>query len=169
MIRTFKDAGYKVKSAFEDGVMELVFPIDPTDTAIGVMRGREHRAEAVPTPGGCATTAGHIAQAFAGYETADRAVVEGGDDGAVGFDHESGDLALLELFLCAFDEAHIRQRREGGRCEREQIGASGGQVGAAHGDRRPRTASATKPASWPGVIAPMVAPTSTRRRARSLS
>lgn len=45
MIHTFKDAGYSVKSAFEDGVMELVFRIDPTDTAIGVMEQREHRAE----------------------------------------------------------------------------------------------------------------------------
>ncbi|RYC10928.1 GNAT family N-acetyltransferase [Nocardioides zhouii] len=45
MIHTFRDAGYKVKSAFEDGVMELVFRIDPTDTAIGVMEQREHRAE----------------------------------------------------------------------------------------------------------------------------
>ena len=45
MIHTFRDAGYQVKSAFEDGVMELVFRIDPTDTAIGVMEQREHRAE----------------------------------------------------------------------------------------------------------------------------
>lgn len=45
MIHTFKDAGYQVKSAFEDGVMELVFRIDPTETAIGVMQQREHRAE----------------------------------------------------------------------------------------------------------------------------
>ncbi len=45
MIHTFKDAGYQVKSAFEDGVMELVFRIDPTETAIGVMEQREHRAE----------------------------------------------------------------------------------------------------------------------------
>lgn len=45
MIHTFKDAGYLVKSAFEDGVMELVFRIDPTDTALGVMEQREHRAE----------------------------------------------------------------------------------------------------------------------------
>jgi acyl-CoA synthetase (NDP forming)/RimJ/RimL family protein N-acetyltransferase len=46
MIHTFKDAGYQVGSAFEEGVMELVFRIDPTDTAIGVMEQREHRAEA---------------------------------------------------------------------------------------------------------------------------
>lgn len=45
MIHTFRDAGYKVKSAFEDGVMELVFRIDPTETAMGVMQQREHRAE----------------------------------------------------------------------------------------------------------------------------
>ncbi|HEX8779710.1 MAG TPA: GNAT family N-acetyltransferase, partial [Nocardioides sp.] len=46
MIHTFKDAGYQVGSAFEEGVIELVFRIDPTDTAIGVMEQREHRAEA---------------------------------------------------------------------------------------------------------------------------
>jgi acyl-CoA synthetase (NDP forming)/RimJ/RimL family protein N-acetyltransferase len=45
MIHTFRDAGYQVKSAFEDGVMELEFAIDPTETAIGVMQQREHRAE----------------------------------------------------------------------------------------------------------------------------
>ena len=46
MIQTFRDAGYHVASDYEDGVLTLEFPIDPTDTAIGVMRGREHRAEA---------------------------------------------------------------------------------------------------------------------------
>ncbi|WP_244242277.1 bifunctional GNAT family N-acetyltransferase/acetate--CoA ligase family protein [Nocardioides seonyuensis] len=45
MIHTFRDAGYQVKSAYEDGVVELVFRIDPTETAIGVMQQREHRAE----------------------------------------------------------------------------------------------------------------------------
>ena len=45
MIHTFKDAGYQMKSAFEDGVMELEFRIDPTETAMGVMQQREHRAE----------------------------------------------------------------------------------------------------------------------------
>ncbi len=46
MIHTFRDAGYRVVSGYEDGVLTLEFPIDPTDTSIGVMRGREHRAEA---------------------------------------------------------------------------------------------------------------------------
>ncbi len=46
MIQTFRDAGYRVASEYEDGVLMLEFPIDPTDTAIGVMINREHRAEA---------------------------------------------------------------------------------------------------------------------------
>ncbi len=45
MIRTFRDAGYHIASEYDDGVMALVFDIDPTDTAIGVMEQREHRAE----------------------------------------------------------------------------------------------------------------------------
>ena len=46
MIQTFRDAGYRVASGYHDGVITLEFPIDPTDTAIGVMHGREHAAEA---------------------------------------------------------------------------------------------------------------------------
>ena len=46
MIRTFRDAGYHVDRHFEEGVIRLVFPIAATDTALGVMRSREHRAEA---------------------------------------------------------------------------------------------------------------------------
>ncbi|HWJ08768.1 MAG TPA: GNAT family N-acetyltransferase [Nocardioides sp.] len=46
MIQTFRDAGYRVASGYHDGVITLEFPIDPTDTAIGVMRDREHAAEA---------------------------------------------------------------------------------------------------------------------------
>ncbi|GAB2878424.1 bifunctional acetate--CoA ligase family protein/GNAT family N-acetyltransferase [Nocardioides pacificus] len=45
MIQTFRDAGYQVVSGYEDGVISLEFPIDPTETAIGVMQQREHRAE----------------------------------------------------------------------------------------------------------------------------
>ncbi len=47
MIRTFRDAGYHVKSAYDEGVMSLEFPIDPTETAVDVMQQREHRAEAM--------------------------------------------------------------------------------------------------------------------------
>ncbi len=46
MIQTFRDAGYRVVSEYEEGVLLLEFSIDPTDTAIGVMMSREHRAEA---------------------------------------------------------------------------------------------------------------------------
>nr|WP_227467650.1 bifunctional GNAT family N-acetyltransferase/acetate--CoA ligase family protein [Nocardioides lijunqiniae] len=46
MIQTFRDAGYRVASEYDEGVLMLEFSIDPTETAIGVMRGREHRAEA---------------------------------------------------------------------------------------------------------------------------
>ncbi len=46
MIHTFRDAGYRVVSEYDEGVMVLEFPIDPTDTAMGVMAHREHRAEA---------------------------------------------------------------------------------------------------------------------------
>ncbi|MEO5853163.1 MAG: GNAT family N-acetyltransferase [Nocardioides sp.] len=46
MIRTFREAGYRVASDYDQGVINLEFSIDPTDTAIGVMEQREHRAAA---------------------------------------------------------------------------------------------------------------------------
>lgn len=46
MLSVFRDAGYKLAGGYEDGVMHYHFSIDPTDTAVGVMRDREHRAEA---------------------------------------------------------------------------------------------------------------------------
>jgi acyl-CoA synthetase (NDP forming)/ribosomal protein S18 acetylase RimI-like enzyme len=46
MIHTFRDAGYRVVSEYDEGVMILEFPIDATDTAMGLMANREHRAEA---------------------------------------------------------------------------------------------------------------------------
>ena len=46
MIQVFRDAGYRIEGGYDEGVLRLVFPIDPTDTAIGVMQDREHRAEA---------------------------------------------------------------------------------------------------------------------------
>ena len=51
MIQIFKDAGYRIGRSWADGVMMLEFPIDPTDTAMGVMRSREHRAEAASIAG----------------------------------------------------------------------------------------------------------------------
>jgi acyl-CoA synthetase (NDP forming)/RimJ/RimL family protein N-acetyltransferase len=46
MIQTFRDAGYRVVSEFDEGVLTLEFPITPTDTFVGAMAGREHKAEA---------------------------------------------------------------------------------------------------------------------------
>src|SRR5512144_425230 len=46
MIQIFREAGYKVAGGFEEGVMRFEFPIDSTETSIGVMLSREHRAEA---------------------------------------------------------------------------------------------------------------------------
>ena len=46
MIHTFREAGYRVASEYDQGVMTLEFSIDPTDTAIGVMEQRDHRAAA---------------------------------------------------------------------------------------------------------------------------
>ncbi len=45
MIRTFKDAGYQVRSQYDDGLVSLEFSIDATMTALDVMEQREHRAE----------------------------------------------------------------------------------------------------------------------------
>ncbi len=46
MVQVFRDAGYRVAGGYKDGVLMLEFPIASTDTAVGVMRSREHRAEA---------------------------------------------------------------------------------------------------------------------------
>ena len=46
MIQIFREAGYHVAGGFEDGVMRFEFPINSTDTSMGVMQAREHRAEA---------------------------------------------------------------------------------------------------------------------------
>ncbi len=46
MVRIFVDAGYKAISSYEEDVVHLVFPIEPTAASIAVMQSREHRAEA---------------------------------------------------------------------------------------------------------------------------
>ena len=46
MIQVFREQGYKLAGGIADGVMRLEFPIDPTDTSVGVVQAREHRAEA---------------------------------------------------------------------------------------------------------------------------
>jgi acyl-CoA synthetase (NDP forming)/predicted GNAT family acetyltransferase len=45
MLGVFRDAGYEVRHAYEDGVVSLSFDIDPTEKSLAVMASREHRAE----------------------------------------------------------------------------------------------------------------------------
>ncbi|MCE7000866.1 bifunctional GNAT family N-acetyltransferase/acetate--CoA ligase family protein [Saccharothrix sp. S26] len=46
MVRIFRDAGYGVSRAFEEGVVHLEFDIDPTEESVEVARAREQAAEA---------------------------------------------------------------------------------------------------------------------------
>ncbi|MEU6442872.1 GNAT family N-acetyltransferase [Streptomyces sp. NPDC047046] len=45
MIKVFTDAGYQQKRSFEDGVVHLTFPLEPTERSLAVQYAREHRAE----------------------------------------------------------------------------------------------------------------------------
>ena len=46
MVRVFRDAGYQVSRAFDEGVLHLEFAIDPTEASLEVARSREQAAEA---------------------------------------------------------------------------------------------------------------------------
>jgi len=46
MVRVFRDAGYRVSRAIEEGVLHLEFAIDPTEASVEVARSREQAAEA---------------------------------------------------------------------------------------------------------------------------
>jgi acyl-CoA synthetase (NDP forming)/GNAT superfamily N-acetyltransferase len=46
MVRVFRDAGYRVRRAIEEGVLYLEFDIDPTEASVEVARAREQAAEA---------------------------------------------------------------------------------------------------------------------------
>ena len=45
MVRVFQDAGYKSQRSYEDGVVHLSFPIEPTEDALAVAYEREQRSE----------------------------------------------------------------------------------------------------------------------------
>jgi acyl-CoA synthetase (NDP forming)/GNAT superfamily N-acetyltransferase len=47
MLTVFREAGYEVRSDYDDGVIALTFDIDPTERSLAVMEAREHRAEAL--------------------------------------------------------------------------------------------------------------------------
>ena len=46
MVRVFREAGYQVSRAFDEGVLHLEFDIDPTEQSLAVRDAREQRAEA---------------------------------------------------------------------------------------------------------------------------
>ncbi|WP_298182162.1 bifunctional GNAT family N-acetyltransferase/acetate--CoA ligase family protein [Saccharomonospora sp.] len=46
MTRVFRDAGYRVSRAFEEGLLHLELDIDPTEESLAVARAREQAAEA---------------------------------------------------------------------------------------------------------------------------
>jgi acyl-CoA synthetase (NDP forming)/GNAT superfamily N-acetyltransferase len=46
MVRVFRDAGYRISRAIEEGVLHLEFAIDPTEESVEVARAREQAAEA---------------------------------------------------------------------------------------------------------------------------
>ncbi|WP_153505911.1 bifunctional acetate--CoA ligase family protein/GNAT family N-acetyltransferase [Cumulibacter manganitolerans] len=46
MVRTFIDAGYSPTRSYEEGVVRLEFPIEPTETTQAVVYSREQRSEA---------------------------------------------------------------------------------------------------------------------------
>ena len=49
MLGVFQQAGYQQQSTFDEGVVRLEFPIQPTEQTLSVMQAREHRAESVST------------------------------------------------------------------------------------------------------------------------
>ncbi len=86
MLTVFSEAGYAVARHFEDGVVMLEFPINPTERSREVTEAREHRAEASSVAGmlapasvaviGASRTWGKL-----GHSVLDR-LVEGGYTGA---------------------------------------------------------------------------------------
>jgi len=47
MLKVFSEAGYEVSRRIEDGVVEVDFDIEPTDSSRNVAMSREHRSEAI--------------------------------------------------------------------------------------------------------------------------
>ncbi|HBV10327.1 GNAT family N-acetyltransferase [Glutamicibacter bergerei] len=87
MLTVFSDAGYAVARHFEDGVIMLEFPINPTDKSREVTEAREHRAEASSVAAILAPTAVAVIGASRswgsiGHDVLDR-LVEGRFSGTV--------------------------------------------------------------------------------------
>ncbi|MFB0833329.1 bifunctional acetate--CoA ligase family protein/GNAT family N-acetyltransferase [Arthrobacter halodurans] len=98
MLAVFAEAGYEVKRRFDDGVVMLEFPIDPTDKSRAVMESREHRAEArslgdLLAPRSVAVIGASREWGSVGYTLLEN-IIEGGYTGAVyGINPEALELA----------------------------------------------------------------------------
>lgn len=98
MLTVFAEAGYEVKRRFDDGVVMLEFPIDPTDKSRAVMESREHRAEArsladLLAPTSVAVIGASREWGSVGYTLLEN-IIEGGYTGAVyGINREALELA----------------------------------------------------------------------------
>ncbi|MFB9816104.1 bifunctional acetate--CoA ligase family protein/GNAT family N-acetyltransferase [Paeniglutamicibacter sulfureus] len=87
MLTVFAEAGYAVKRHFDEGVVMLEFPIDPTEKSRAVMESREHRAEAkslagLLAPGSIAVIGASREWGTVGH-TLLHNIIEGGFTGAV--------------------------------------------------------------------------------------
>jgi GNAT superfamily N-acetyltransferase len=50
MLAVFQDAGYEVTSHFVEGVIEVSFPIEPSEASLAAQQAREHESEAGRSP-----------------------------------------------------------------------------------------------------------------------
>lgn len=125
MVGVFAEAGYRVSRQLEDGVVQVDFPILPTDTSMGVMERREHRAEAnsirrLLTPEQVVllapdaqlrrlqvslTAAGYTGRVVA-LDSADRIGLDGLDAEHDPIDLVVADVAETELGTVVIDAAH---------------------------------------------------------------
>lgn len=87
MLTVFAEAGYAVKRHFDEGVVMLEFPIDPTEKSRAVMESREHRAEAKSLAGLLAPASIAVIGASREWGTVGHTllhnIIEGGFTGAV--------------------------------------------------------------------------------------
>lgn len=87
MLTVFAEAGYAVRRHFDEGVVMLEFPIDPTEKSRAVMESREHRAEAKSLAGLLAPSSIAVIGASREWGTIGHALlhnlIEGGYTGTV--------------------------------------------------------------------------------------
>jgi hypothetical protein len=124
---------------------------------------RQHQHHPVPAHAARGAAALRVAQRAARRQAGAHAVVEARRHRAVRIAFQRRQQAGGHVLLRALDEARVGQRGQRFGGQLEQVGA--GCDAGAHAC----TFSASQPASWPGVIAPICAPSRTSRAAISRS